>query len=267
MASESASGTAGEASATTESSPISLYEWLASGPFGLTMSSGFFSFFAHTGMLLALHRAGLRPVAVSGSSAGALVGSLYAAGCAPEDIRSALLRLHTFDFLDPGPGLGPGVLRGRRFRKLLADLLPVHRFEACEIPVAVSTFDVVSRKTRVFNHGPMVPAVHASCAVPGLFQPVWIGGRPQLDGGLSDRPGLAGMREYRVLYHHIASRSPWRREGSPSLELPKRSGLRSLVLSGLPRSGPFKLEAGHAALRIAYDEVSRRLEGSVLEQG
>ena len=57
-----------------------LREVLAEAPYGLALSSGFFGFFAHTGVLAALLDAGLVPARVSGSSAGALVGGLWAAG-------------------------------------------------------------------------------------------------------------------------------------------------------------------------------------------
>ena len=66
-----------------------LSEWLAEGPFTLAMSSGFFSFFAHTGMLGSLTTAGHVPRAVAGSSAGALVGGAWAAGLAPRRWPSA----------------------------------------------------------------------------------------------------------------------------------------------------------------------------------
>src|SRR5690606_39277568 len=61
-------------------------------------------------------------------------------------------------------------------------------------------------------------AIHASCAVPGMFHPVRVNGRLMVDGGVTDRAGLSGVpREQRVFYHHVASRSPWRRPGSPAL--------------------------------------------------
>ena len=59
---------------------ITLRDWLAESPFSLAMSSGFFGFFAHTGMLAALEEAGVLPAEVAGSSAGALVAGLWASG-------------------------------------------------------------------------------------------------------------------------------------------------------------------------------------------
>src|SRR5689334_8453056 len=98
-----------------------LRQWLAEGPFALTLSSGFFGFFAHTGLMTALEDAGALPARLSGSSAGALVSGLWASGVDAPAIRDALLALRREDFWDPGFGLG--LLRGRLFRERLEALL------------------------------------------------------------------------------------------------------------------------------------------------
>jgi NTE family protein len=54
-----------------------------------------------------------------------------------------------------------------------------------------------------------------------------------------------------VLYHHLSSRSPWRRPGSPALRVPERAGLVPLVIDGLPRVGPFRLDEGPRAFEVA----------------
>jgi NTE family protein len=238
-----------------------LAAWLSEGPFTLAMSSGFFSFFAHTGMLSALHARGLRPAAVAGSSAGALVGGAYAAGVAPEALAEVLRGLTRDDFWDPRPGVG--LLAGRKFDQLLRRVLPTTRFADCAVPAHISVFDIATRRTVVVRDGDLADAIRASCAVPGLFHPVRVDGRACWDGGILDRPGLAGVPTGRVLFHHIASRSPWRRAGSAALTLPQRDGLVSLVLDGLPRSGPFRLEAGRRALVAARDATAAALEAPV----
>jgi NTE family protein len=240
------------------SSP-SLRAWLEQGPFGLALSSGYFGFFAHAGLAVALERHGFAPARLSGSSAGALVGGLWAAGLSAERIRDHLLSLRREDFWDPSPGLG--LLAGRRFEALLAALLPVARFEDCRWKLAVSAFDALALRTRVLDSGPLVAALRASCSLPLLFQPAWDRGRPLWDGGVLDRPGLAGMPAgQRVLHHHLASRSPWRRRGSPALVPPRREGLVSLVIHGLPRSGPGRLHVGRPALLLAQAAAARALE-------
>lgn len=236
-----------------------LRDWLREAPFTLGLSSGFFGFFAHAGVVSALEAEGLRPARVVGSSAGALVGGLWAAGVPAARIREELLALRRAHFWDPSPGLG--LLRGGRFRARLEAMLPVRTFEECPVPVALSAFDVLGWRTAVLAEGPLAPAIHASCAAPGLFQPVRIGGRLYSDGGVRDRHGLAGAPPGgRLLYHHLTSRSPWRRAASPALRVPVREGLRAVALEGLPRLGPFRLERGAEAMARAAEGMRAALD-------
>ena len=239
-----------------------LREWLTSEPFWLTMSSGFFGFYAHCGMLLALEEEGITPDGAAGSSAGALIAGLWASGLDAVSIRQTLLELRRQDFWDPAPGAG--LLRGRAFRTILEQMLPVATFEECRAKAAMSTFDLFALSTRVLNSGPLAPAIHASCAVPLLFQPVWFNGRPCFDGGVLDRSGLAGVPHgQRVLLHHLASKSPWRL--SPP-EVPRRPNLTALIIPDLPRTNPFALNRGRDALERAY-EATRRALSVPIEQG
>lgn len=238
---------------------MTLREHLKEGPFALAMSSGFFSFFAHTGFMTVLEDEGLLPTRASGSSAGALVMGTWAAGLDAPVLARELDQLERRDFWDPG--MGVGLLRGRLFRDRLERLLPSRSFETCRIPVAVSVFEVRTRRTRVLTSGDLGAAIQASCAVPLLFQPVAIDGRSYFDGGILDRPGLAGMpqSEPRVLFHHIGSKSAWRTK----LEVPRRPGMVTVVLQDLPRSGPFRLEAGREAFRVARAAMRRALDEKI----
>ena len=153
-------------------------------------------------------------------------------------------------FWDLRPGLG--LLAGALFRALLERVLPVRTFEESPVPLALSVWDVLARRTVVLDDGLLAPAIHASCALPVLFHPVRHGGRLYADGGIADRPGLAAVGEReRVLYHHLTARSPWRRRGSPALRVPARRGLEAIALDGLPRLGPFRLARGRAAMELA----------------
>ncbi|HUS64882.1 MAG TPA: patatin-like phospholipase family protein [Kofleriaceae bacterium] len=232
---------------------MNLGDHLAARPFALGLSSGFFGFYAHAGMLLALEEAGLAPARLSGSSAGALVAGLWAGGVPARAIADELVALQRADFWDPAPGLG--LLRGERFRRHVERLLPATSFERCRAPLAVSVFDVTARRTRVLDRGDLPSALVASCAFPGLLQPVRRDGRLLSDGGIADRPGLAGLAAQppgeTTFYHHLASRSPWRRPGSPSLGIPARTGMVTLQIRGLPRVNPFRLGAGRSAMAAA----------------
>jgi NTE family protein len=239
-----------------------LRNWLAEKPFTLVMSSGFFGFFAHAGLVSVLEEQGLRPARIAGSSAGALVGGLWGAGIPAARIREELLGLRREHFWDLWPGLG--LLRGRRFRALLERVLPVRTFEESHVPMALSVWDLLARKTVVLEAGPLAPAIHASCALPVLFHPVRLEGRLYADGGIADRPGLAGVSDGdRVLYHHLTSRSPWRRRNSPALRVPERRELEAIALHGIPRLGPFHLARGREAMERAADGAREALARAV----
>jgi NTE family protein len=243
-----------------------LREWLREGEFTLGLSSGFFGFFAHAGVLRVLEDEGLLPSALSGSSAGALVTGLWASGLDATAIERELKTLERAHFWDPWPG--PGLLRGRKFQAKLESLMPVRTFEACRRPLSISVFEVASRRTRVVTSGDLATAVRASCALPGLFHPVRVDGVLCSDGGVLDRPGLDGVGSgARVLYHHLASKSPWRRAADPQLQVPTREGMRALVIDGLPRVNPFKLHAGErafdAAARATRAALARPTDGAI----
>ena len=236
----------------------SLADWLAERPFTLAMSSGFFGFFAHFGVVKALKEHELQPARYCGSSAGALVAACMASQACPERMERTLLGLSREHFWDPSPGLG--LLAGKRFRTLLQELLPITDLALSPTPVAISAWHAGSRRTRVLSTGDPVEAVYASCAVPFLFQPARIDGGYYWDGGIADRHGLAGTWPVeRVLYHHLQSRSPWRRANSPALQAPLRPNLITLAIDGLSRSGPGKLEQGRMALQQAYEATTQAL--------
>lgn len=238
---------------------MTLSEWLAQGPFTLSLSAGFFGFFAHAGSLSALGAAGHVPARVAGASAGALVGGLWAGGVDADVMERELLRLKREDFWDPAPGLG--LLRGRLFRERVRQLLHQHTFESARAPAALSAWDVLSRRTVILASGDLPAAICASCAFPGMFQPVWVGGRPLLDGGIADRPGHLGLREReRVLFVHLASKSPWRRN-VPAV--PVREGMVTVVARDLPRLGPFRLKRAPDAFERARTAMKAALASPV----
>ena len=243
---------------------MKLKDWLGSEPFTLTLSSGFFSFFAHTGVLAALEEEKLLPQRLTGSSAGALVAGCWAAGLNSSELKDVLFGLKRQDFWDPG--FGWGLLKGEKFRAILNEILPAKEFKDCRVELSLSAYDTKSRSTVVLNSGELVPAIYASCAIPVMFQPLDYHGHRFLDGGIKDRAALADIRpSERVFYHHIVSVSPWRKKSSAALKLPQRDNLVSLQLFDLPRCGPTKLDKGPEAYQAAYEATKRALNRDITD--
>lgn len=246
---------------------LTLRGWLQEGSFALGLSAGFFGFFAHAGFITVLEDEGFFPHHLSGASAGALIAGLWASGLSASTIAEELLRLQRRDFWDPSLGLG--LLRGRLFGSRLASLLPVRDFSSCRSKLSVSVYDIFARRTLSLSEGSLAPAIQASCTLPGLFQPLWVNGRPLWDGGIFDRPGLLGLPPHgRVLHHHLASRSPWRSSKSQSMALVKRPGLVTLVIEEIPRVGPFQLEIGRQAFerakKLTREALDRPIQDNVV---
>ena len=224
------------------------------------MSSGYFGFFAHSGLVAALEEDGLFPQRVSGASAGAIVGGCWGAGLNSETIRNELLHLHRKDFWDPS--WGAGLLRGKLFQQRLEQILPITDFQQCRFPVAISVYDVFAFTTHVLSTGNLPTAIRASCAVPIMFQPVWIDNRPYLDGGIRDHAGLCGVPQgERVFYHHLNSKRQGRDRGLTRYL--RRSNIVTIVISDLPPVNPFRLECGRAAYQAAYQATRKALDTKI----
>lgn len=246
----------------------SLAQLLRREPFELILSSGFFGFFAHAGVVQALEEEALVPSLVGGSSAGALVSGLWGAGLPAAMIRDRLFMLQRADFWDPDLLLGlrkrrMGLLRGELFEQLLSDALAevrVRTFAECKLRVRLVAFDVAARKTVTLDSGDLAPAIRASCSVPGMFQPVQIDRRHYLDGGIADRAGIAAASDGAVvLYHHLPTHSPWRRFTPGLNRVPARARLHLLHEPRLPRLSPFHLDRGPRAFTLAREMTLRSL--------
>ncbi len=186
------------------------------------MSSGFFGFFAHAGFLQALADLGVAPDAYAGSSSGALVAALAAAGQTPAQMLEGFRRLRKQDFWDPPRPAGllaaalrgwrghSGYLRGEAFERIMAERLAqgsgARTFADCARPCLMAALDLESGRRVVLKEGDLALAVRASGAVPMLFAAVELGGRLLVDGGLVDKAPLAAAVEHlgaRTLVVHV----------------------------------------------------------------
>jgi NTE family protein len=148
------------------------------------------------GMLRALSEAGIRPDMVVGTSIGAVNGAFVAAD--PERAAERLGELwggESLGVVFSETVLGRAVRLARSgthlhaidpLRNLLAETLPAEDFTDLKVPFHCVAACIEDATARWFSTGPIVPAVMASCAVPGLLPPVEVGGRHYFDGGLVD---------------------------------------------------------------------------------
>ncbi len=233
---------------------MTLREWLQDGAFSLSLSSGFFGFFAHGGFLSVLEEERLVPERVTGCSAGALASLLWAGGMSAEEMLGFFTEVKKSDFWDPALGLG--LLRGQKFRNLITEHSRVPNLEDSPIPVAVSALNLLTRQIEVFDSGPVAGPVYASCAIPPLFQPIRMAGSWFCDGAFGDRPGLQGIPDgQRVLYHHLNSRKERKNSRAPVSgdHVERLASLAMVRISDLPAVSPDRLEQGPQAFATARD--------------
>jgi NTE family protein len=152
---------------------------------GLVLSGGGTRGFAHLGVIQALIEAGIFPDVISGTSAGALVGVLYADGYSPQEILTMMNWASRFDFMRPAMPR-EGLLQINGIIKILKTSLRSKKFSELKIPLFVSATDLNNGKVVYFSEGDLIEPVIASASIPVLFQPVKINGISYVDGGVLD---------------------------------------------------------------------------------
>lgn len=160
----------------------------------LVLSGGAARGFAHIGVLKVLEANGIRPDLIVGTSAGSIVGALYAGGLNARDIEKLAYHLD-WSLLGDLTIPGLGFIGGNRIEELVNEKLRYQSIEALPIPFAVVATEVQTGRRTVFNRGNPGKAVRASASLPGIFSPVLINGRYYTDGGLvSPLPVLAARQ-------------------------------------------------------------------------
>jgi NTE family protein len=150
---------------------------------GLALGGGAARGFAHVGVIKALEAQGIRPDFIAGTSAGSVVGAIYAAGFSPFDVQRLAMDLDESQITDWGLP-ARGVLKGEALETFINRVLRNRTLEKLEIPLGVVAADLASGAMVVFRSGNAGQAVRASSAVPDVFRPVEISGREYVDGGL-----------------------------------------------------------------------------------
>ncbi|MCC6504942.1 MAG: patatin-like phospholipase family protein [Aquimonas sp.] len=162
----------------------------------LVLGSGGARGLAHIGVIEALQREGFRIAGIAGSSMGALVGGIHAAGSLSNyrDWICALQRSDVLRLLDFGFGV-PGLIRGERIIGVLRELVGEHAIENLPIPFTAVATDLHAQREVWLNRGPLFDAIRASIAIPGVFTPHRLNGRDLVDGGLLAPVPIAATRQ------------------------------------------------------------------------
>jgi len=150
---------------------------------GLALGGGAARGFAHIGVIQVLEESGIRPDLVVGTSAGSLVAALYASGKSGVEMGSLARSMDESAITDwsfPGRGL----IRGEALARYVRELTGGRSIEQMKMPLGIVATDLDSGQGILFRIGDPGVAVRASSAVPAMFQPVRIGSREYVDGGL-----------------------------------------------------------------------------------
>lgn len=161
---------------------------------GLALGGGVARGIAHVGVLQALEEAGIPVHVVAGTSAGSIVGALYAAGIDPWLLERvartlnwrALVRLRV---------RRDGILDAQGLEDFLRGNIGDLEFSQLRIPFAAVACDVLTGEEVVLREGPVAPAVRASASLPGIFLPVRQGSRLLVDGGIVNNVPVSVCRE------------------------------------------------------------------------
>ena len=151
--------------------------------FSLVLSGGGVRGAAHIGMLQAMEELGIWVDAISGTSAGALVGALYAGGFPPAEILHLFKETPLFKWTNLS-WTKPGLVEPRSFAKVLRTYFPKDDFAELLKPLYVTATDLETGDAVTFSEGPLIQPVLASAAFPVVFAPVRMGERLYADGGI-----------------------------------------------------------------------------------
>jgi NTE family protein len=151
---------------------------------GVALGGGFARGLVHIGVLKALEEAQIPLDFVAGTSVGAVIGACYCTGLSAAEMKE-IARALRFKHFARWTVSRYGFYNNDRMARFCARVLKITTFEELKIPLAITATDFRSGDAVIFSRGPLVPAIRASCAYPGMFLPVEIDGRAYIDGMLA----------------------------------------------------------------------------------
>ncbi len=153
---------------------------------GLALGSGAARGLAHIGVLKVLEESDIPIDIITGTSMGAFIGAMYAAGVPVTQMEQVALEI---DWRSMAKLLNPiiptsGLTDGKKLVEFMAELLPAREFKDLCQPLAVTATDINTGEAIIIKQGDLLEALRASLAFPGIFPPVRFGQRFLVDGGL-----------------------------------------------------------------------------------
>jgi NTE family protein len=167
----------------------------------LALSGGGVKGFAHIGAIQALEKQGFTIRGIAGTSAGGLVGTLYAAGISTDEMQARLREINQASLFTHMHGEAPALFGFSGAEAILSELLGERSFDDIRIPLAVTATDLNTGLPIVIKHGRLIDAVLATSAVPGVFPARQLDGRRLVDGGIM-KP--VPVKEARALYPAVS---------------------------------------------------------------
>jgi NTE family protein len=219
--------------------------------FALVLGGGAARGFAHIGVIKVLEANGIVPDLIVGTSAGSLVGALYASGVDAFELQRLGLALDESTFADWTIG-SRGLLKGEALAAYVNQQLKQQPIERLKRSLAIVATDLRSGEPMVFQRGDVGTAVRASSAVPGIFSPVKIADRDYVDGGLTHPVPVAIARRLGadvVLAVDISAR-PRNQEVGGTLDVL----LQTFTIMG-SRIGQYELAAADFVIRPAIGQI------------
>ncbi|MGE5356637.1 MAG: patatin-like phospholipase family protein [Deltaproteobacteria bacterium] len=161
---------------------------------GLALSGGGIKGLCHAGVLKALEEHDIKPELISGVSAGAVVGALYADGYSPDEIGSLFedMRFRQMTKLRIPDG---GIFSIEAFENFMKRNLRAKSFEDLKIPLKIVATNLDKGELKIFESGDLIGPVIASCSIPVLFTPKNIDGINYVDGGVLKNFPVSVIRE------------------------------------------------------------------------
>ncbi|WP_416334352.1 patatin-like phospholipase family protein [Acinetobacter guillouiae] len=149
----------------------------------LVLGSGGARGYAHIGVIEVLEQHGIKPDFIVGTSAGSIVGSIYASGKSPEQLCQIALNMKVGDVRDFKIGM-KGFFDGQKVEDYVNKQIDQMPLEKMKIPMYVVATELQNGEKTIFNYGNTGQAVRASVSIPSMFIPTKIKGKEYVDGGL-----------------------------------------------------------------------------------